>query len=413
VKLLAVEKRIVEGTVRLSGWVKGETGRELELYFAFPEDLAPFVSDRADAFVPALLVPSMLAGDPLEIEPPVSRRLRGQLPLIQEVLGGWFADAMRPVPVASREREAGARSAGNGAFFSLGLDSFHTLLRHEPGGSGSERITHLIYMAGFERSLRKGGERPQLVAERVARVAQRLGKRAICGETNLRDVFEIDWGLHYHGAALAAVSLALAGGLGRVLIPSSFPWVAMQRWASSPVLDPLWSSEEVEIVHDGTGSDRAEKAVEILRTHPELLGQLRVCNRSGGGIGNCGVCEKCVRTMVTLEIAGALRGNAAFPNEIPRDFWRYFELKASGAAFEEDNLRLARTLNAAPWIVHGLERSIRTARFEMLRQEVGTLRFVRGFGEWAWERSFGAARKRLRRGRLRKIRLDVVRSATP
>jgi hypothetical protein len=55
-KLVAVEKRRVGGWVRLSGWLThpGAAG-EAELYFAFPEELAPLVAEpsRSRAGSPA------------------------------------------------------------------------------------------------------------------------------------------------------------------------------------------------------------------------------------------------------------------------------------------------------------------------------------------------------------------------
>ena len=404
-KLLAVEKRRVGGWVRLSGWLtRPDAAGEAELYFAFPEEFAPLVAEHADAFVPALLLPAMAHGSPLEIAPSISRRLFGQLPRIQEIFADWFPGALEVVPVHASELRAadGAAPGQTGTFFSLGVDSFHTLLRHEEEVPGRERITHLIFMDGFERALHKTGDgRARAVAATVRQVARSLGKQAICGETNLRDCFPLDWGAYYHGAGLASVALALSGGLSRVLIPSSFAWRHVMPWASSPIVDPLWSSDDLEILHDGTAVDRARKIADTILRHPGALQWLRVCHRNAGGAGNCGFCNKCVRTMITLEIAGALNGSGAFPRALQRDFWRYLEIKRSGVPFEEDNLRLARERNAAPWLVAGLERAVRVGRMEMLRRREGTLGFGRDLLALGWERTIGDARQRLRARRLR------------
>jgi hypothetical protein len=404
-KLLAIEKKCASGMVRLRGWLtRPDAAGEVELYFAFPEELAPLVAEHADAFVPALLPPAMAHGTPLEIAPPVSRRLWSQLPRIQEILADWFPGALRSVPVHAGALRGASRAPTEltGAFFSLGVDSFHTLLRHERESESRERITHLIHMDGFERALHKTGDgRAAPVAETIRRVASHFGKQAICGETNLRDCFPLHWGAYYHGAGLASVGLALSGGLSRVLIPSSFAWRHVLPWASSPIVDPLWSSDDLEILHDGTGVDRARKVFDTILRHPEALQWLRVCHRNAGGAGNCGFCNKCVRTMVTLEIAGVLHESAAFPRPLPRDFWRYLEIKRSGVPFEEDNLRLARELGAPRWLVAGLERAVRVGRLEVLRQREGTLGLGRALLDLAWERSYGDAVQHLRARRLR------------
>jgi hypothetical protein len=370
---------------------------------AFPEELAPLVAEHADAFVPALLPPAMAHGAPLEIAPPISRRLWSQLPRIQEILADWFPGALRSVPVhASALRGAGrAPTELTGAFFSLGVDSFHTLLRHEHELESRERITHLIHMDGFERALHKTGEgRAAPVAATVRRVANHFGKQAICGETNLRDCFPLQWGAYYHGGGLASVALALSGGLSRALIPSSFAWRHVLPWASSPIVDPLWSSDDLEILHDGTGVDRARKVFDTILRHPEALQWLRVCHRNAGGRGTAASATSACAPWSRCRSPGCWRSRA-FPRPLPRDFWRYLEIKRSGVPFEEDNLRLARELGAPPWLVAGLERAVRVGRLEVLRQREGTLGLGRALLDFAWERTYGDAVQHLRARRLR------------
>ncbi|NEP30204.1 hypothetical protein, partial [Moorena sp. SIO3B2] len=69
-KLLHVEKIIANDTVRLVGLVQVDSlDQEIEIYFEYPQRFADFVSESADAFVPALLLPAMEKGENLEIKP--------------------------------------------------------------------------------------------------------------------------------------------------------------------------------------------------------------------------------------------------------------------------------------------------------------------------------------------------------
>jgi hypothetical protein len=393
-KLIAVEKNIKNGAVRLTGHVRRSEGRgELEVFFQYPEAFAPLVAANADPFVPLLLLPAMADREELEIEPPVSRQLWNSLPQIQEIYSSWFAEVLSPSPVRARQfhGKSPVLKDFTGAFFSLGVDSFHTLLRHEGDVAGRQKITHLIYMTGFESPLRQYADgRAQPVIESIQAVARYWHKEAICGQTNLRDCFPLRWGTYYHGAGLAATALSLSGGMGKVLIPSSFSWRHLFPWPSHPLVDPLWSSDDLNIIHDGTRDDRARKITDTLLQHPEVVRRLRVCVNTEGGAGNCGLCTKCIRTMITLEIAGVLQSCGAFPPRLPRDFWRHLKINTNGdLSFADENLCLARERRSPAWIIDGLERAIALGRLDLLRRDRGDLCFTKDLLQFAVNRTVG------------------------
>ena len=68
------------------------------------------------------------------------------------------------------------------------------------------------------------------------------------------------------------------------------------------MLDPLWSTERTTIVHDAAGVSRADKLA-FLAERPGALANLKVCFEADSEY-NCGVCEKCMLTMVGLRAAG-------------------------------------------------------------------------------------------------------------
>jgi 7-cyano-7-deazaguanine synthase in queuosine biosynthesis len=255
----------------------------------------------ADPFVPAALLPAMRAGSALEIEDSVSPMLLAATPKVQEVVTGWY-DSFSKVPFLASTTRAATAAPGVGCFFSGGLDSFYSVLQHQ------EEITHLILVHGFDMELRAVRRREQ-TADVLRRAAAELGKPLIEVETNLRAFADryVRWGADYHGAALCSVALLLSRVLGKVYLAASYnEALSVQIPAGShPHLDPLWSTEATQIIFDGMESGRPQKAARIAESDVALR-SLRVCWENRGRTYNCGRCEKCLRTMVNLRIAGAL-----------------------------------------------------------------------------------------------------------
>ena len=130
--------------------------------------------------------------------------------------------------------------------------------------------------------------------------------------TNLRETRwrEVDWAHLGHGCALAAISHALDGLVSTILVPSGAGYGDLRPWASHPITDPLLSSSSLRVVHDGATAHRVDK-ITLVAESATALRELRVCFRDEYD-GNCGQCPKCVRTMLTLELLGALDRASCF-----------------------------------------------------------------------------------------------------
>ena len=85
---------------------------------------------------------------------------------------------------------------------------------------------------------------------------------------------------------------------------------------SHPMLDPHFSSSEIDVQHDGTRFERLQK-VEIIANWPAGLRILRACQNPllPAGVLNCGECEKCTRTMTELLVLGKLQEAKTYPFE--------------------------------------------------------------------------------------------------
>jgi hypothetical protein len=131
--------------------------------------------------------------------------------------------------------------------------------------------------------------------------------------TNLRTTsFRFaDWGKLSHGCALAAIGHALSQRINLVLIGASYDNKALIPWGSHPVTDPLLGSRQTKIIHYGSEYRRTEK-ITFLAKHKIALDNLHVCYAEQSG-KNCGKCEKCLRTMVALELIHKLNEATSFP----------------------------------------------------------------------------------------------------
>src|SRR5262245_4956297 len=86
-KLKTIRTENVRDRLRVTGEVEGF---HTQPYFEFPRVIENYVAGTADAFLPALLIPAIERGEPLEIVPPISPRLVSRLPQILDVVHALF-----------------------------------------------------------------------------------------------------------------------------------------------------------------------------------------------------------------------------------------------------------------------------------------------------------------------------------
>lgn len=298
----------------LRGTVFFEDGRTQDhLWFRIPRIYADSLRVSGDPFLAALLLPAMIEGQRLEVDAPVSPKLLEATERIQDIYHVWLERAKRihvGAPLRGMDDEP-AGAEGVGSFFSGGVDSFYTLLKHR------ERIDALLYIADFGPGARPESARGE-IEQKLAGAAGELGKRLIVTATNALKIGGqfATWDL-YHGAVLAAIGLTCQGFLREALIPAGMTYPQVVPWGTHPLLDPLWSTDHLRFVHDGCERSPGAKVVDWISHSPIALNCLRVCRQPGMADANCGRCEKCLRTMISLYTADALDRCGALPHEIP------------------------------------------------------------------------------------------------
>ena len=304
---------------------------------------------------------------PLRVAGPVSGPLLVNAGAAQDVLESFSGGSLRRVEVVADAVDPPRPPAsGVGVFYSGGVDSFYTLLRR------SDEITHLVFVRGLD-VLHPGSARDLAATSSARRAAGDLGKELVEIETNLRSVTEpfAQWTLAF-GTALGALALLLQSQLGRVHLAAGMTYETLVPWGSHPLLDPLWGNDRLEIVHDGCEATRGQK-VAYIAGYPPALAHLRVCTRQHATF-NCGECEKCVRTMVALRIAGALGRCPTLPDRL--DLHRVARQRLPPGpvtTYARESLDDARRQHDWP-LAHALRASLRPHPVSALRRPLGRIR---------------------------------------
>lgn len=297
------------------------------MYFTFDKRYKDFIYKDASPFVAALLIPAMYLGEDIVVEEHLSRRLFEGMGRIMDKILEWKWPMkhieIKDKNIAADTTEPKAKNVG--VFFSGGVDSFYTYLKHQK--DVNDPITHLILVNGNDIDLRNK-KLWDATKQNIQDVAKEGGVELITVETNTQSLLEPIISPDFtHGGSLAAVGLCLRKGFKKIYIPSSFSVEEQVPYGSHPDLDKHWSTEGLLFEHDGTEVMRFQKLEREIIHSPVALKYLRVCYMNKKQAYNCGRCEKCLRTMISLHILGKLKEATTFPPTI--DLARVTEVVAA------------------------------------------------------------------------------------
>jgi len=347
------------------------------------------LSGNMEAFLTLALLPSMTKGGALVADGKASQRFLDALHTILDIYCVWEPSLHRVeiknvIPVI---RDC-PKEDRVGTFFSGGVDSFYTFLKHR------DEITDLIFVHGFDVLLENHTLRKK-TSDMLHRIGSSFGKRVIEIETNLRlfldSYFRLSWGTLTFGAGLATVGHLLSPFFKKIYIPGSHTYADLIPLGSHPLLDPLWSTETLEFIHDGCEAKRIDK-VALLSEYDLALQSLRVCFFNIHGTYNCGQCEKCLRTMINLHVVGALDRCTTFETRLDmKRISKLIVLDDSTRAFVKENLKalenrqgdpklrkaLYKVLNRPPWQAHAIMK-FRRIKGRLKRLAPKIFRFGRG-----------------------------------
>ena len=152
------------------------------------------------------------------------------------------------------------------------------------------------------------------VLELLSGFAHENGATCIPVQTNLRHLDDDDDFFHNDcfGAALASIPHLFTRRLAAARIPPSGAISTLYPQGSHPLLDMNYSSASLEIIHDGAHLTRQERVL-MVAEWDSALRHLRSCYDAFRTEINCGKCEKCLRTMTALLVAGKLKDCLTYP----------------------------------------------------------------------------------------------------
>ena len=307
----------------------------VELYFETDAEAADDLQLSAEPFVAACLLPALWHGEQrLRIDADICPLFLDNVKTNIDYLARWYGSRFHQPRFEFRSDakalRAPARPSGRppghdaGMLLSGGVDSFFTLRRNllmlPPDHPARIRKCILIDYHAFRRAHGGGPRRVtahglgqhQTHARMLESVVRSVGGSFIQVRTNLRLLEDSSrfWLDAFHGAAMSAV----VHSVGRNLCSATFASAdipLMRAYGSHPLTDPNWSSQALTIRHDTMRYSRFEKT-RLIADWDAGLEALRVCTSLSSDLINCGQCEKCLRTRLSLLALGKSREGPPF-----------------------------------------------------------------------------------------------------
>ncbi|HMO05350.1 MAG TPA: hypothetical protein PKC67_15250 [Kiritimatiellia bacterium] len=300
------------GRVSLTTPVEYSTVRT-ELRVAFPMATPP--PRCGDAHALWFLLQAMRLGSDLHLRDPVSSDLLARLDQAQQIIATLpVFEGLRPIRIRANRVEPPLPPAPPdhpwAAAFGGGIDGWYTLLQYR------DTTRYIVHLHGIDQITPDPNYR-SLVSGWLHEAAIRAGVDLIEVDTNLRQVLVRDLGGRWDETyAFAPYGMAhlLQPVCAGLRMGSDLTYTELQQCLvttkNHPLLKPLLRSAAMCITHEGMDTVRHEKAAWLARHHPWVLPLLQVCSArlvSGfRGGRNCGMCEKCLRTLAAFRVCGAL-----------------------------------------------------------------------------------------------------------
>ena len=318
------------GTIRLAGVITTSEGFGT-VWYDVPATTERFLSESGAPWLMTMLPFAAATGESIEMSLPLDPFF---LENVRGLLGtwkGWYPHLKRidiHAPLARSSPTAGRVAQ----FFSGGVDSWFTLLRHVDSTLRFPQVGEvddLITVGSFDMAPVVAGSGARVETDRVdefrqltesaREVAARFGKHHIAVSTNLREAMPAGtwhavWGRQWrslsHGTALAAIGLLFEKRYSKVRIASTHHFWEPFGYGSHPMTDTLFSTSATSFVHDHALYSRIDK-IERIAESDYALSKLKVCYVEGG-FQNCSVCVKCHRMLLCFDILGILHKATTF-----------------------------------------------------------------------------------------------------
>lgn len=293
------------------------------LYFEIRKSYgAMFATDTYDAFFLIGLYLAMYHNTPLKIRGKISKKLyKNATWYIQKILCD-FSEKLSPVDI-SIDGFAPTQAKGTliGTSISCGVDSLATIYdRFVKENDSDYKINSLfIFNCGSHGDF--DSPRTQAVfnsrVDRAVAVADELKLPLVIVDSNLHRFRHSDDKATMMFIAMYSCVLSLQNAIRHYYIPSGCSYQGIKDYgdrahhndlatACDSYLIPLIQTERTELIVDGCQRRRVDKIADLVDWDIARK-YLNVClAQKSEDTKNCGICPKCLRTLLTLEILGKL-----------------------------------------------------------------------------------------------------------
>jgi hypothetical protein len=316
------------GTVRAEAIIEWENNKDppSRLFIQTEEKFQSYLWPDPNAFLIACVLSAWRAGEErIVVIGSLCPMLHHQLKAPFNLLKSWYPDDFGPPPtIECTDGFVPLRpaSTGSACLLSCGIDSIASIRAnllqyprdHPFALKAGILISHVEEPLESREALIKAASGRFSAAKEIAADA-RIDAIPVCTNIWWMNPDGYFFSEKSHGAQLSAIASFFSKGFQRSYIGSSFPLVLFNRpWGSHPLLDNYFSTTHFQIVHHGMEMTRLDKT-KLVADWPIALQNIRVCQNDNSGTTNCGTCEKCIRTMITLAALGKLDEKSAFPSD--------------------------------------------------------------------------------------------------
>ena len=351
--------------MRIAAEIRFERADRQTVWFDLPERFEPYLNDRGEPWLVLLLPCAVVAGEDLFLDLPVDPVLLYNLQGVQRVWQSWY-DWAKPIEIEAPVLANPVAGTETGLFFSSGVDSYFSMLsaHQEIDRTPNAPLSSLLMIWGFNELSYQPDELFAQACERGTQAAAQFNKQFIPIVTNLRELTGYGrqhWTKLSGSAALGSVGHLFSNRFQNILIAASTNYGFLFPNGTHPLVDPQFSSAQTRVIYDCGVSTRVEKT-ERVSALPEAMAALQVCHHTGL-ILNCSRCEKCLRTMVTIDLFDKRHLATSFD-------WSDYSLELVAKLFLDGpyiisfalEIRDAAREHGRLDIVHAIDRSLRLSK---------------------------------------------------
>lgn len=292
------------------------SGNNRVLWYSLPTQHADwFSTDRCDGFLVGMLLQAMELQEDIELEGPISSRLYHSLenffiPMMSQAFPNRYRVYIKPKGLIYNS----ANGQGVCTGFSGGIDSFAAIIQHyQNENSKNHKISHLLFHNVGSHGIVNSETKSNLFRQRLQLLkpfSTEIDLPIVAVDSNLNEFPKVDF-VTMHSTLNASIPLVLQNKFQRYYYASAYKYADCSVMGIDDIahFDPfafhLLSTESLDCISTGCQLSRVEKT-KLVSDYKISFKYLNVCVDPEFKGRNCSVCFKCIRTILTLELIGAV-----------------------------------------------------------------------------------------------------------